>query len=164
VSRGFWQGLSGKGWFVQVKAHERLLELAHPSNSALLLRIVGIDLFTTVMLKFYQPKDILPYLTPKKTGATRNAADCKRVETIVRYIDFLIWRNIPILKGACLKRSIVLYYFLRKEGLKVVINIGVAKEEGDLIGHSWLTLDDTPCYETREHAERFNVVLRYPEH
>jgi hypothetical protein len=75
----------------------------------------------------------------------------------------LIWRNIPILKGACLKRSLILYRFLRKEGLQVVINIGVAKEDGDLIGHSWLTLDGIPYYETREHAERFNTVLRYPE-
>lgn len=153
---------------VQVKAHKRLLELAYPSNSVLLLRIIGVDLFATAMLKFYQPKDILPYLTPKKTYTDRNApgtADGRdRVATIVRYTDFLIWRNIPILKGACLKRSLILYHFLRKEGLQVVINIGVAKEDGDLIGHSWLTLDDVPCYETREHVERFNAVLRYPDY
>jgi hypothetical protein len=146
-----------------VKAHERLIELANPLNTALLLRIIGIDLFITAMLKFYQPRAILPYLSSNRNAPIPKKVNHGRVGKIVRYTDFLIWRNIPILKGACLKRSLILYHFLCKEGLQVAINIGVAKEGGDLIGHSWLTLDGAPYYETREHAERFKVVLHYPE-
>lgn len=150
-----------------MRARERLLELANPRNAALLLRIISVDLFIAVMLKFAQPRKIIPYLAFRTRTSDAKIVNMKtvnqdRVRTIVRYTDFLIWRNIPALRGACLKRSLILYHFLRKEGLPVVINIGVAKEDGSLIGHSWLTLNNVPYYETREHAERFNVVLSYP--
>jgi hypothetical protein len=106
-----------------------------------------------------QPRQVLRYLSSHAKNRTANQ---ERVKTTVRYADFLIHRNIPVLEGACLKRSLLLYHFLRKEGLPVVVNIGVTKENGDLIGHSWLTLDGVPFYETRENAGRFNTVLSYP--
>lgn len=144
-----------------MRASEKFVELANPKNSILLFRIIGIDLLITVMLKFMQPRDILRH-TFFSPSVNKRSLDQDRVEMIVRYADFLIRRNIPVLEGACLKRSLILYRFLRKEGLSVVINIGVAKENGNLVGHSWLTLNGRPYFETQERVERFNVVLNYP--
>ena len=62
----------------------------------------------------------------------------------------------------CLYRSLLLYKFLRENGLPVRIHFGVIKTGEGLIGHSWLTLDGKPFLESGDPGERFVVTFSFP--
>jgi hypothetical protein len=141
-----------------MRAHKRLIELANPRNALLFLRITCVDLLFALLLRMLGPRNLFRFL-PLKVKEQRQNSD--RINKIVRYTDFLVHSGVPVLKGACLKRSLLLYYFLRQKGVPVVINIGVTKENGNLIGHSWLTLDGN-LYCEKSDVERFSCVLSHP--
>lgn len=68
--------------------------------------------------------------------------------------------------GLCLRRSLVRYYFLRREGLPVVLQFGAkfvaGKPDREVTGHAWLTLDGQPFYEADENWRGFVVMFSYP--
>ncbi len=62
---------------------------------------------------------------------------------IIKYLDLFFKLRVPFFsrRGTCLKRSLVLYKFLREKGVEVRINIGVKGDSEKIYGHAWLTLD-----------------------
>jgi hypothetical protein len=80
------------------------------------------------------------------------------VARIVRYVD----RFRRVLRFKCLERSIVLCYFLRREGLPVTINMGVRRAARGLQGHSWLSLGDEIIYERGPDSLTYTRVLVWP--
>ena len=112
---------------------------------------IQIFLLVTVLpfrLKFLS----LPLPRVMKTLAPRDFKICRNMDMeklkgkIVKFTDYILGRNFFMYKSTCLKRSLVLYYFLRKSGINVHICFGVkyndklsdkeAKEK--LEGHAWL--------------------------
>jgi Transglutaminase-like superfamily len=45
------------------------------------------------------------------------------------------------LRSQCLHQSLVLHYWLRREGLRSELRIGVQKQKGELKAHAWVELD-----------------------
>ncbi|MEK7324660.1 MAG: lasso peptide biosynthesis B2 protein [Chloroflexota bacterium] len=68
--------------------------------------------------------------------------------------------------GLCLRRSLVRYHFLRREGLPVVLQFGAkfvaGKLDREVTGHAWLTLDGQPYHEADENWRGFVVMFSYP--
>src|SRR5262249_15117093 len=68
--------------------------------------------------------------------------------------------------NSCLRRSIVLYYLLRRAGRDVELCIGVRRdEEHELKAHAWLVLDGAAYVEpfaTRELVGSFGEIARFP--
>ena len=92
-------------------------------------------------------------LTPKNKKNHKNLEIQKR--RTVRFTDYILNRNFLIWKRTCLKRSLILYYFLRKFGLNIQICVGVRYSEDnkydssqkDIEGHAWLLLNDEIIFE-----------------
>jgi hypothetical protein len=70
------------------------------------------------------------------------------IEKIVKYTDYILrFHWLAYKNNACLKRSLVLFHFLRKYGIEVHICLGVKRvgalretnSENFLKGHAWLT-------------------------
>ncbi len=73
-------------------------------------------------------------------------------------------RNSPL--GLCLRRSLIRYHFLRREGVPVVLHFGARFKDGradrEVTGHAWLTLDGKPYFEENENYLGFAAVVHYP--
>jgi len=82
---------------------------------------------------------------------------------VIVYSLFWTSLRIPSLQNYCLRRSLILYKFLREAGVDVAINIGVRIDErGRLSGHSWLTLAGKPYLTRPETASRFKPLFVFP--
>ncbi|MDX1428985.1 MAG: lasso peptide biosynthesis B2 protein [Rhodothermales bacterium] len=62
----------------------------------------------------------------------------------------------------CMKRSLILFHFLRKAGREARIVFGVTKEEGKLEGHAWVTVNGEP-YAEEGPVDKYTVTYVYPD-
>lgn len=62
----------------------------------------------------------------------------------------------------CMKRSIIIFHYLRKWGYDARLRFGVAKEDGTLQGHAWVELDGEPLSERPDPRRRYAVTYSYP--
>jgi len=86
-------------------------------------------------------------------------------EEIIRLTNFLVGLKIPTSRNLCLKKSLILYRLLRENGLDVCINVGInASGQGNICGHSWLTLKGEPFYvsEEEKQARQFELIYAFP--
>lgn len=121
--------------------------------------IVKIGLWLLLMpflIRTMSLKKLLHMLTPKnsenRTGYSK--------EKIIEYTFLWLSQNNPLFSRNCLKRCLVLYHFLRKEGFNVSFVLGVRREQGKLRGHSWLLLEGAPLFE--EEDTNYSVIYSYP--
>src|SRR3990167_8013429 len=91
-----------------------------------------------VMTKVFTLPKLMKVLTPGKRKETF-AQD--EIDHIIKITDLILNQRFFIFHPTCLKKSLVLYHFLNKHGLKVVMNFGVKKDKKSdkLDGHGWLT-------------------------
>lgn len=90
---------------------------------------------------------------------------------IIKFTDYLLGRNFCIYRKTCLKRSLVLYHFLRPEVRELGICFGVKarkdavrdKRRG-LDGHAWLIRKGEVFLEEKPNlANKYIVTYRFPE-
>lgn len=108
----------------------------------LLLRIFLFAAILPFLIKFIKMQQLIYFLNIKSAN-NRNYLEDK----IVKYTDYILTRNFMFCKKTCLNRSIILYRFLNKAGIKVTLNIGIKRvlsgsKKTDLQGHAWLTCND----------------------
>jgi len=112
----------------------------------LFMRILCLIAVLPEMLRFLSIPRLMKVLTPRGTTNLRNPVDDKGRDRIVKYTDYLLSRDFWMFKSTCLRRSLVLYHFLRREGVNVQICFGVRykgelqkeKVSRELEGHAWL--------------------------
>lgn len=63
----------------------------------------------------------------------------------------------------CMKRSILLFRFLRQRGYPVRIHFGVGRQGASLTGHAWLTLHGKPFAEAVDPSGKFTSAYVYPQ-
>lgn len=80
---------------------------------------------------------------------------------IVRLVDMAV-RRLPY-SGTCLRRSLVLQRFLRREGIETDLRFGVRKRNGGLVAHAWLEHEGLPLGESAPVEERFAKLLQAGE-
>ena len=99
-----------------------------------------------LLLRLFSLKRVVICLTqPVSSEADVNNASSV-AEKIVKYTDYILQRNIWVYRPNCLKRSLILYYFLRKYGIDVQLHLGVKRtvdcdgesSNNGLAGHAWL--------------------------
>jgi len=103
----------------------------------------------------------LPRLMEMMTPNHVNNAINEMQDRIVKYADYILSRNFWIYRTTCLKRSLVLYHFLRKYGINVQLCFGVRynnkltdSEAKELLGHAWLIYDGDMYLEQNVDAAR----------
>lgn len=82
-------------------------------------------------------------------------------------VDRLVWLATGLSRrvygeGFCLKRSLLLFYFLRNWGCDVRICFGVAQDGTGLAGHAWVEVDGRPLAESEASLARFGAAFSYP--
>jgi hypothetical protein len=127
--------------------------------------------------------DLLASIDPGVTSLPRDRA---LLDKTVGFTDSLLRYRIFQRYGKCLLRTLVLFRFLRRQGWPVAINFGVRhvevhepdcvapvkkqkvtipsiKDDGqtEMIGHSWLTIDNNLFLES-EHEEGYFTTFSFP--
>ena len=87
---------------------------------------------------------------------------------IARLAGLILRRDLWIYRPNCLKRSLLLYHFLRRAGYDVQFCMGVrpGKQAADerLDGHAWLEYRGAPFQEPLEREiPSYAVTYRFPE-
>ncbi|MGQ3685925.1 MAG: lasso peptide biosynthesis B2 protein [Candidatus Loosdrechtia sp.] len=99
-----------------------------------------------IMLRLFTIPRLMRMLTPRNMKVYQDLEPKKLKTKAVKFTDYILSRNFLMSKNTCLKRSIVLYHFLRKLGIDVHICFGVRYNERlsdretkkRLEGHAWL--------------------------
>lgn len=83
---------------------------------------------------------------------------------LAAYVGSILRRLPPPWRHTCLRRSLVLFYLLRRAGRPVSLHIGVRKLDGALQAHAWLVLAGEPYLEpdADEHRD-FRMIAAFPE-
>lgn len=104
-----------------------------------------------------------PRLQRVYTSPPRYPRDEPTLRRIQGYVGTLA-RYCSLGKGQlCLRRCLVLSYFLNRWGESVVLHVGIQKPEaGPLQGHSWLTSRDGWPYAVDPQAGRFEEIAAFP--
>lgn len=135
--------------------------LGQRQNLKLLLEMFAFAAVMPILMKCLSLERILSMLTPCEKEQTQNTSRAS-IKRIVRLSLLLLNRNRFFLKNSCLKRSLLLYYFLRKHGVNVQIHFGIKKHDDRLNGHSWLTQDGNLLADHEQHRRAFTEVLSFP--
>jgi hypothetical protein len=80
---------------------------------------------------------------------------------LVRLVDLLMRATFH--DRYCMKRSLLLFHFLRRWGHDARIHFGVAKRGGELTGHAWVDLDGRPFAEHGDPNRHFTRTYSFPE-
>ena len=61
-------------------------------------------------------------------------------DRISRLIDIVARRH-PAYRASCLPQSLVLWRYLRQNDYPATLRVGVARRDGQLVGHAWVELE-----------------------
>ncbi|ARA92125.1 MAG: lasso peptide biosynthesis B2 protein [Bacteroidetes bacterium] len=91
-------------------------------------------------------------------------ADRVRPAVSLRRLNVLVTGLLSLIYGSdfCMKRSLILFHYMRKWGYPVHIHFGVAKENGALKGHAWVDLAGHPFAEEADPRQAYRVTYTYP--
>jgi len=124
------------------------------------------------LLKLLSLPRLMKVLTPGDLKVYKNLDSEMAKEKVVKFTDYILSRNFWIYKTKCLKRSLVLYHFLRKSGISVHICFGVRYNEElpdreakkKLEGHAWLLYNGYIFLEKNiEMTKTYRVTYCFPE-
>lgn len=99
-----------------------------------------------LLVRFLTLSQLMGALTWRVSGFCRNRDDNAYREKIVRFTDYILKRDFWIYRNTCLKRSLVLYYFLLEvvPDIHICFGVRLKKDEAyqdrqkELDGHAWL--------------------------
>ncbi|MCP5004344.1 MAG: lasso peptide biosynthesis B2 protein, partial [Planctomycetes bacterium] len=99
-----------------------------------------------VMLKFFSIPGLMELFTPRAFNVCKRSDIEEFKNKVMRFTDYVLSRKYVKSKNTCLRRSLILYYFLRKSGINVTICFGVrfngmqppGPAQKKLEGHAWL--------------------------
>jgi hypothetical protein len=134
---------------------------------------VRIFIFLTMIPPFVKYLS-LPHLMKVCTAnSISDGRDMEKYEDkIIRYTDFILSKNLWIYRVSCLKRSLALYHFLGRLGLKLQICFGVkfktnlsdTDSRKELEGHAWLLRDGRIYLEKNlEMTKTYKTTYCFPE-
>ena len=138
----------------------------------LFIQIFCLIVILPLILRSLTFTTLLKVLTPKKKRTDKILDPDKAKDTIVKFADYILSRNFWIDRNTCLKRSLVLYHFLRRIGMNVHVCIGVryynSPKTDDMLrkleGHAWLSYKEKPYLE-KEISEitTFKTAYCFPD-
>jgi len=123
-------------------------------------RVAGFLVWLPIAVRLHSITRLVTIITPKHKSRDIRILLEERVSYIVHRI-LRIFQN----RGydySCLRRSLVLFHFMRLRGLPVVINFGVRMKEGRLTGHAWLTLNGDLFKEPKDKVGIYTLVFSLP--
>jgi hypothetical protein len=132
---------------------------------------IQIFLLITILpflIKLLSIPNLMKILTPRDLRVYKNLDSEKTKDKVVKFTDYILSRNLWMYRTTCLKRSLVLYHFLRKLGMDIHICFGVRFPDGvsreKLEGHAWLLhKGDIFLERDIEMAKAYKLTYCFPE-
>lgn len=144
------------------KAYEYRKWLNGPGHFVLLFRISAWAIVVPALFRAMALPRLMRFLTPPKpTVEFRRQAAEDTAERIRIFVTGILIQDPRNIGRMCLKRSLLLYRFLRLYGIPAFFYLGVTKDKGELIGHSWIEIDGKHFADPMEDI-RFSVTFSYP--
>ena len=137
----------------------------------LFLQIFLLITILPLLVKLMTVPKLMKILTPKKSKLNRKCDLDEIRDKIEKYTLYVLSRDVWIYKNICLKRSLILYHFLRKYGMHVSICFGVrfnkelslGAEEKKMEGHAWLLYKGDILLEKNvEETNTYKMTYCYP--
>lgn len=142
----------------------------------LFYRVLSLITVLPILVKWNTLPRLMNRLTPLKIKTLKHSAADLTSAKIVKYTDFILGWGVGVWKRTCLKRSLVLYHFLRDVGMPVYVCFGVRipvaagkqAAHGRLEGHAWLLheggifLENDPVM-TRTYMETYRFPVMNPQ-
>ncbi len=137
----------------------------------LLIRIFSLVTILPIMLKRLSVSKLMQVFTPRNTINYKKKDMKKYKENIVKFTDYILNLTPGMWKGTCLKRSLVLYFLLRKLGMDVRIcfgtrynkNLSNREAKMNLEGHAWLIYKGSIFLERNtELTKTYTMTYSYP--
>lgn len=64
--------------------------------------------------------------------------------------------------GNCVRKSILLFHLLRKNGYPAMIHFGISSKNEQLFGHCWVDLDGSVLTDVSDPRQSFQTIYSYP--
>lgn len=130
-----------------------------PRDWLLIARMLSILLLFGVLRHVRSLPELIQTLDP----GSEKSANALPVDRKVQICDAILRRLYG--KDYCLRRSVILFHVLRRDGIPVRFVMGVVVRENDsLFGHAWVEMDGEPLAEAVDPRESYAVTYSYPEH
>ncbi|GIW46955.1 MAG: hypothetical protein KatS3mg078_0832 [Deltaproteobacteria bacterium] len=138
----------------------------------LFFRIFLLITFLPLLTRFLSVPRLMKVITPRNLKVCKNLDEETRIEKLVKFTNYVLSFNFWIYKNTCLKRSLVLYHFLRRSGINVHICFGVrykdrlpdTEKKKKLEGHAWLLYNGDIFLESNtEITKTYKVTYCFPE-
>ena len=124
-------------------------------KSVLLLPVIHIAL---LILDYYRLRKVMENLTPLKPidKSVSEKAILQRAQEIAQIVS--IAAQYGLYKATCLRRSLLVWWFLRKEGVGSKICFGVRMSECQLEAHAWVEYQGTIVNDSLKIHDQYTVL------
>jgi hypothetical protein len=95
---------------------------------------------------------------PLSSRFTTEQAASERARSAAKVVAIAAGRG-PV-RVSCLRRSLLLWWLLRRDGIDTVLRVGVNREGGTLHAHAWVEHRGTPLNDADDVALRFPAFDR----
>jgi hypothetical protein len=124
------------------------------------VRVVLASLLVPLALLVVTPARLATWVGRRRPSGDPPPPDADLAE----WTDRVLGRLPPPWRRTCLRRSLVLYYLLRRAGRPAVLHLGVRRDPaGVLDAHAWLSRDGAPLLEpAASHATSYRILASFP--
>ncbi|MBI5664180.1 MAG: lasso peptide biosynthesis B2 protein [Nitrospirae bacterium] len=138
----------------------------------LFLQIFFLITILPLLVKFMTVPQLMKTLTPKNLKDNSKCDLNEMRDKIEKYTLYILSKDFWMYKNICLKRSLVIYHFLRKYGMYVTICFGVRyinerpgnAEIKKMEGHAWLVYNGDIFLEKNvEETKTYRMTYCYPK-
>ncbi len=133
-----------------------------PQDIGLLVGLFSLLIYYTLLLRFTSIQNILNRFTRAGNNLENQYGSMTDSEIMLDKV----WRGCNFFLGKvfhtrkpCLRRTLVMYHWCCRYGIKVNVVIGVCKEGNVINGHSWLLINGIPLKENLEGLRKYTPML-----
>lgn len=128
--------------------------LRGPADWWLLLQVLSVATLVPLLARLPLPRLMRLFDAP-----ARRRADPERAARAATFVRGYLRRRSRH-PNPCLVRSLTLFHFLRREGVRVDIHFGI--EPATRKGHAWISHVGEPLLEPEDPTKRYLEMYRYP--
>jgi hypothetical protein len=146
---------------VLITFSEPVASIFHGRHGLPSVRVGGWLCLLPILLRIYSLSTLLQRLNQVRGKCRRDTHDVEQVVHIVVRVCNLRPFNWQIFPRRCLRQSLSIYRTLIQFGYPAEIHFGIRKDDADLVGHSWVTMQGKTVAD-RAQSDLFKVVYSYP--
>jgi hypothetical protein len=119
-------------------------------------RIVPAYLLLGILKHLVPLRSLVKWTWCETTGLRDRLAERRLTANVLRLSKLL-----RIADRDCLQRSLLLYRLLSAVGADPELVVGLREQDGKIIGHAWVLVDEVSLVEPESDLARFSPVLRF---